>query len=127
MFAFELNQPLEGSSVEVEIFRDGQWTQQPNFPNSYRFYQFSTATIEDVLFVIGEKELNPWVWAIFFLNILLTLSFLIFKFVNFKIFETFYLEETINYSSNFLSYFYKYFITKVWFIQFFDKSLFLAW
>ena len=46
----------KGSGVEVELFKNGKWERQSKFPEPSRFYQFSTATIHEKLFVIGKSN-----------------------------------------------------------------------
>ena len=42
----------EDSSVEVEMFANGNWNEQPPFPEQISVY--STATYENILYVFGE-------------------------------------------------------------------------
>ena len=46
--------PHEGSSVEVELFANGYWYNQPPFPEEKSFDFYSTATFENFLYVFGK-------------------------------------------------------------------------
>ena len=54
---------LKGSGVEVELFNNGKWESQSKFPEPSRFYQFSTATIHEKLFVIGKTNSKKAVYS----------------------------------------------------------------
>jgi len=41
-------------SVEVELFANGNWYDQPPFPEEKYFYEYSTATYQNLLYVFGE-------------------------------------------------------------------------
>jgi len=40
-------------SVEVELFANGNWYDQPPFPEEKYFYEYSTATYQNLLYVFG--------------------------------------------------------------------------
>jgi len=44
----------QDSSVEVELFANGNWYDQPPFPEEKYFYYYSTATYQNLLYVFGE-------------------------------------------------------------------------
>ena len=50
--------PLEGSSVEVELFANGNWNDQPPFPGEKWITLYSTATYENTLYVFGNLSLS---------------------------------------------------------------------
>ena len=43
-----------GSTNEVEIFSNGNWYDQPAFPEEKCFRHYSTATYQNMLYVFGE-------------------------------------------------------------------------
>ena len=42
-----------GSNVEVELFANGNWYDQPPFPEEKFFDEYSTATYKNLLYVFG--------------------------------------------------------------------------
>ena len=44
----------QDSAVEVELFANGNWYDQPLFPEETYFYGYSTATFENFLYVFGN-------------------------------------------------------------------------
>ena len=44
----------QDSSVEVELFANGNWYDQPPFPEEKAFYYYSTVTYQNILYVFGE-------------------------------------------------------------------------
>ena len=43
-----------GVTNEVEIFSNGNWYNQPAFPEEKYFYYYSTATYENILYIFGN-------------------------------------------------------------------------
>ena len=43
-----------GVTNEVEIFSNGNWYDQPAFPEEKSFYYYSTATYENTLYIFGN-------------------------------------------------------------------------
>ena len=41
-------------SSEVELFANGNWYEQPPFPEERNFYGYSTATYQNILYIFGE-------------------------------------------------------------------------
>ena len=46
--------PYQDSSVEVELFANGNWYNQPPFQEEEYFRNYSTATYQNILYVFGE-------------------------------------------------------------------------
>ena len=46
--------PYQDSSVEVELFANGNWYDQPPFPEEKYFSRYSTATFQNLLYVFGD-------------------------------------------------------------------------
>ena len=44
----------QDSSVEVELFANGNWYEQPPFPEENYFYAYSTATFGNLLYIFGK-------------------------------------------------------------------------
>ena len=44
----------QGSGVEVELFANGNWYDQPPFPEEKAFSVYSTASYQNILYVFGE-------------------------------------------------------------------------
>ena len=46
--------PYQDAGVEVELFANGNWYNQPPFPGEKYIQYYSTATYQNVLYVFGE-------------------------------------------------------------------------
>ena len=47
--------PYQDTSVEVELFANGNWYDQPPFPEEKDIRYYSTATYQNILYVFGEN------------------------------------------------------------------------